>query len=104
MCSVRHDVVCCRIFEHTTLTSSAVNSENYRPRSRHLGGWFGWKGVYNILVKDAFNVSIVQEPETSFQDDVTAVTRRTEPTWMRTPSELIATWPKSQAPVYAFTR
>jgi hypothetical protein len=25
----------------------------------------GWKGVYHILVEDGFNVSIVQEPETS---------------------------------------
>jgi pimeloyl-ACP methyl ester carboxylesterase len=42
------------------------------------GAWAdgsGWKGVYDILVKDGFNVSIVQEPETSFQDDV-AATRR----------------------------
>ena len=42
------------------------------------GAWAdgsGWKGVYNILVKDGFNVSIVQEPETSFKDDVTAVKR-----------------------------
>ena len=42
------------------------------------GAWAdgsGWKGVYNILVKDGYNVSIVQEPETSFRDDVTAVKR-----------------------------
>jgi pimeloyl-ACP methyl ester carboxylesterase len=42
------------------------------------GAWAdgsGWKGVYDILVKDGFNVSIVQEPETSFQDDVNAVRR-----------------------------
>src|ERR1700744_2950849 len=42
------------------------------------GAWAdgsGWKGVYDILVKDGFNVSIVQEPETSFQDDVAAVKR-----------------------------
>jgi pimeloyl-ACP methyl ester carboxylesterase len=42
------------------------------------GAWAdgsGWKGVYDILVKDGFTVSIVQEPETSFQDDVTAVKR-----------------------------
>jgi hypothetical protein len=33
------------------------------------GAWAdgsGWKGVYDILVKDGYNVSIVQEPETSF--------------------------------------
>src|ERR1700722_14242206 len=43
------------------------------------GAWAdgsGWKGVYDILVKDGYNVSIVQEPETSFKDDV-AATKRT---------------------------
>jgi pimeloyl-ACP methyl ester carboxylesterase len=42
------------------------------------GAWAdgsGWKAVYDILVKDGFNVSIVQEPETSFQDDVAATKR-----------------------------
>src|SRR5258706_8410775 len=42
------------------------------------GAWAdgsGWKGVSDILVKDGYNVSIVQEPETSFQDDVNATKR-----------------------------
>ena len=42
------------------------------------GAWAdgsGWKGVYDILVKDGYNVSIVQEPETSFNDDVAATKR-----------------------------
>lgn len=42
------------------------------------GAWAdgsGWKGVYDILVRDGFHVSIVQEPETSFQDDVAATKR-----------------------------
>jgi pimeloyl-ACP methyl ester carboxylesterase len=42
------------------------------------GAWAdgsGWKGVYDILFKDGYNVSIVQEPETSFKDDVTATKR-----------------------------
>ena len=42
------------------------------------GAWAdgsGWRAVYDNLVKDGFNVSIVQEPETSFQDDVTTVKR-----------------------------
>ena len=42
------------------------------------GAWAdgsGWRGVYNNLVRRGFNVSIVQEPETSFQDDVTATKR-----------------------------
>jgi len=42
------------------------------------GAWAdgsGWRGVYDILVKDGFNVTLVQEPETTFQDDVTATKR-----------------------------
>jgi len=42
------------------------------------GAWAdgsGWKGVYDLLLKDNFNVSIVQEPETSFKDDVAATKR-----------------------------
>jgi len=42
------------------------------------GAWAdgsGWKSVYDILVKDGYKVSIVQEPETSFKEDV-AATRR----------------------------
>jgi len=42
------------------------------------GAWAdgsGWKGVYDNLVKDGFNVSIVQEPETSFKEDVAATKR-----------------------------
>jgi pimeloyl-ACP methyl ester carboxylesterase len=42
------------------------------------GAWAdgsGWRGVYDNLVRDGFNVSIVQEPETAFHDDVTAVRR-----------------------------
>ena len=42
------------------------------------GAWAdgsGWKGVYDILVKDGYNVSIVQEPETTFKEDVAATKR-----------------------------
>ncbi|MGA9355216.1 MAG: alpha/beta hydrolase [Terriglobales bacterium] len=42
------------------------------------GAWAdasGWRGVYDILVKDGYNVTMVQEPETSFPEDV-AATRR----------------------------
>jgi pimeloyl-ACP methyl ester carboxylesterase len=42
------------------------------------GAWVdgsGWKPIYDILVRDGFHVSMVQEPETSFADDV-AATRR----------------------------
>lgn len=36
----------------------------------------GWQDVYNILKRDGYNVSIVQNPTTSLADDV-AVTKRT---------------------------
>ena len=35
----------------------------------------GWQGVYELLKRDGYNVSIVQNPTTSLADDV-AVTRR----------------------------
>jgi pimeloyl-ACP methyl ester carboxylesterase len=54
--------------------------EGHRVRNVVLvhGAWAdgsGWKGVYDILVKDGYNVSIVQEPETSFKEDVAATKR-----------------------------
>jgi pimeloyl-ACP methyl ester carboxylesterase len=42
------------------------------------GAWAdgsGWKDVYDILAKDGYKVSIVQEPETSFKEDVAATKR-----------------------------
>src|SRR3954469_22339467 len=42
------------------------------------GAWAdgsGWKGVHDILVKEGYKVSIVQEPETSFKEDVAATKR-----------------------------
>jgi len=42
------------------------------------GAWAdgsGWKGVYDILVKHGYKVNIVQEPETSFKEDVVATQR-----------------------------
>jgi pimeloyl-ACP methyl ester carboxylesterase len=58
---------------------SAQNEEN-RVRNIVLvhGAWAdgsGWKSVYDILVKDGYNVSVVQEPETSFKEDVAATKR-----------------------------
>jgi pimeloyl-ACP methyl ester carboxylesterase len=42
------------------------------------GAWVdgsGWKPVYDILVKDGYHVSLVQEPLTSLADDVEATRR-----------------------------
>ena len=64
------------------LTYGALSAQNQQHRIRNIvlvhGAWAddsGWKGVYDILVKDGYNVSIVQEPETSFTDDVAATKR-----------------------------
>jgi pimeloyl-ACP methyl ester carboxylesterase len=58
----------------------SAQSQDYRVRNIVLvhGAWAdgsGWKDVYDILVKDGFHVSIVQEPETSFKEDVAATKR-----------------------------
>ncbi|AYV83017.1 MAG: alpha/beta hydrolase [Hyperionvirus sp.] len=42
------------------------------------GAWVdasGWKSVYEILTKNGYNVTMVQEPLTSFKDDVMATRR-----------------------------
>src|SRR5439155_3575981 len=64
------------------LSCGAVSAQNEEQRVRNIvlvhGAWAdgsGWQGVYDILVKDGYNVSIVQEPETSFKDDVAATKR-----------------------------
>src|ERR1700744_4072667 len=35
----------------------------------------GWKSVYDILTRDGFKVSIVQDPQTTLADDVAATQR-----------------------------
>ena len=59
--------------------SSTPNLQAQKPEVKNIvlvhGAWAdgsGWRGVYDNLVKDGYNVSMVQEAETSFQDDVTA--------------------------------
>src|SRR5712672_1656361 len=64
------------------LSCCALSAQNEEHRVRNIvlvhGAWAdgsGWKGVYDILVKDGYTVSIVQEPETSFKEDVAATKR-----------------------------
>jgi pimeloyl-ACP methyl ester carboxylesterase len=64
------------------MTCGELSAQNEVPGVRNIvlvhGAWAdgsGWKGVYDILVKDSFKVSIVQEPETSFKEDVAATKR-----------------------------
>jgi len=64
------------------LTCHTLSAQNEAPRVRNIvlvhGAWAdgsGWKGAYDILTKDGYKVSIVQEPETSFKEDVEATKR-----------------------------
>jgi len=66
----------------SALSAQNNNNINEAPHIRNVvlvhGAWAdgsGWKGVYDILVKDGYSVSIVQEPETTFQEDVAATKR-----------------------------
>jgi pimeloyl-ACP methyl ester carboxylesterase len=70
----------CIVFSLSTCRALSAQNEEHRIRNIVLvhGAWAdgsGWKGVYDILVKDGFRVSMVQEPETSFQEDVAATKR-----------------------------
>jgi pimeloyl-ACP methyl ester carboxylesterase len=64
------------------LTCGTLSAQSEKGRVRNIvlvhGAWAdgsGWKGVHDILVKHGYNVSIVQEPETSFKEDVAATKR-----------------------------
>jgi pimeloyl-ACP methyl ester carboxylesterase len=64
------------------LTCGTLSAQKEKGRVRNIvlvhGAWAdgsGWKGVYDILAKDGYKVSIVQEPETSFKEDVAATKR-----------------------------
>src|SRR5258708_8761383 len=64
------------------LTCGTLSAQSEKDRVRNIvlvhGAWAdgsGWKGVYDILAKDGYKVSIVQEPETSFKEDVAATKR-----------------------------
>ena len=64
------------------LISGLVSAKSPDHKVRNVvlvhGAWAdgsGWKGVYDLLTKDGYSVSIVQEPETSFKADVEATKR-----------------------------
>lgn len=63
-------------------SASALSAQNDQHRIHNIvlvhGAWAdgsGWRGVYDILVKHGYNVSMVQEPETTFKEDVAATKR-----------------------------
>src|SRR5437764_13094562 len=64
------------------LSCFTVTAQKEAPQIRNIvlvhGAWAagsGWEWGYGILVKHAYRVSIVQEPETSFREDVAATKR-----------------------------
>jgi pimeloyl-ACP methyl ester carboxylesterase len=71
--------LCIVLLVLTCCTLSAQNEEHHiRNVVLVHGAWAdgsGWKSVYDILVKDGYSVSVVQEPETSFKEDVAATKR-----------------------------
>src|SRR6478736_2670578 len=64
------------------LTCGTLLAQSEKGQVRNIvlvhGAWAdgsGWKGVHDILAKDGYRVSVVQEPETSFKEDVAATKR-----------------------------
>ncbi|MGD0471132.1 MAG: alpha/beta hydrolase [Terriglobales bacterium] len=77
--TITYRVLCMALLVFSSGILTAQKDE-HRVRNVVLvhGAWAdgsGWRGVYDILTKDGYNVSIVQEPETSFKDDVEATRR-----------------------------
>ena len=63
-------------------TRFGLSAQNADHRIRNIvlvhGAWAdgsGWRGVYDILVNHGYTVTMVQEPETSFTEDVAATKR-----------------------------
>ena len=72
----------CLVIGFLPLISLTAAAQKETPPVRNIvlvhGAWAdgsGWKGVHDILIKDGYNVSIVQQPETSFKEDVAATKR-----------------------------
>jgi pimeloyl-ACP methyl ester carboxylesterase len=66
------------LFCAAALTSAPAQNRPVKNIVLVHGAWAdgsGWKDVYDILIKDSYRVSIVQEPETSFKEDVAATKR-----------------------------
>lgn len=69
----------------TCLFASAAMAQDAQPKAAPVrnivlvhGAWVdgsGWKPVYDILTKDGYRVSLVQEPLSSLDDDVAAAKR-----------------------------
>jgi pimeloyl-ACP methyl ester carboxylesterase len=66
------------VFASSSLASSAQSTTAVRNIVLVHGAWVdgsGWKPVYDILTKDGYRVTLVQEPLTSYLEDVFATKR-----------------------------
>jgi pimeloyl-ACP methyl ester carboxylesterase len=77
---MQHIKVCLIFAAALSLASTLAPASAEPPKNIVLvhGAWVdasGWKSVYEILTREGFHVSMVQEPETSFAADVTAAKR-----------------------------
>lgn len=80
MPSINRNLFATAIAATVVLSTGVANAADQRVRNVVLvHGAFadgsGWKAVSDLLAKDGFKVSIVQEPETSLQDDIDATRR-----------------------------
>ncbi len=80
MSKIRHALADAAILASIVITAGAANAADSKIKNVVLvHGAFadgsGWKAVSDILTKDGYKVSIVQEPETSLQDDIQATQR-----------------------------
>ena len=75
-CKEENEDVCIRAVDWSTLTvQRGSEHEEHRSSPRWLRGRRRLGGVYKILKKDGYNVSIVQNPTISLEDDVAATKR-----------------------------
>ena len=75
---MRHLTSCLAVAAAFCLAAPASAADPVKNIVLVHGAWVdasGWKPVYEILGKDGFHVTMVQEPETSFADDVAATKR-----------------------------
>lgn len=71
---------CISVLAALALTSMAIQAQAASVKNIVLvhGAWVdgsGWRPVYDILKREGFHVTMVQEPETSLADDVAATKR-----------------------------
>jgi pimeloyl-ACP methyl ester carboxylesterase len=77
---MKHFKSCLAIAASLSLVSTVIPAKADPPKNIVLvhGAWVdasGWKPVYEILTGEGFKVTMVQEPETSFAEDVAATKR-----------------------------